>query len=258
MWNYKTINKIKIHNLTKYGKNINFVKKYSLAMFNNNYKIDKYGSNYLIFCMNTLPLYSIKKEIESDFHSIHDKFNTLYDYDTIIINNYYNNLLSAYLAIDYYHKELLYIDKKCMNIIIYDTIKKLKMITLLDLDKICKININISSGFYSLDKLTNYILYECLKNSIQAITINPIININIIEDDKNIIINIMDNGTGIKDINNIYNFMYTTSKQNNLSLSGYGLGLSFSKFFIEFLNGSINIDSVYNKYTLIIIIFPKI
>jgi hypothetical protein len=197
MFYYKTINNIKLHNLTKYSKNIIFVKKYSLAMFNNNYKIDKYGSNYLIFCINNLSLYNTKKEIESDFHSIHDKFNTLYDYDTIIINNYYNNLLSAYLAIDYYHKELLYVDKKCMNAIIYDTIKKLKIITLLDLDKICKININMSSGFYSLDKLINYILFECLKNSIQAIKINPIININIIEDDKNIIINIIDNGIGI-------------------------------------------------------------
>jgi signal transduction histidine kinase len=266
MLSYKTINKIKINNLLKYKKDINFVKNYSLYMFNNNSKIDIYSTKYLINTINTQSLNNTKKEIEIQFKSIHNKFDTIYKdkLNSHIINYYYENILSVYLLIDYYNMELIYIDKNYIILLINNLNEKLKLISLLDIDKILNININIRTGFYSLDKYINYIIFEILKNSINAIEIKkkqseimPLISINISEDSNNIIINIFDNGIGIKDINNIYNYTFSTNNKNNLLLSGYGLGLSFSKFFIEFLNGSINIDSLYNYYTSITIIIPK-
>jgi light-regulated signal transduction histidine kinase (bacteriophytochrome) len=261
MFQYKTINKIKLYNLLKYKKDYKFVKNYGLHMFNENRYVDNYDATHLTYIINNQSLNNTKREIQNNFSSIHNKFNTIYKnkFNSNIINSYYENILSIYLLIDYYNKELIYIDNNNMNIIINNSIMKLKLLSLLNIDEILIINNNISSGFYSLNKYIDYIIYESLKNSINALLYknNPILQLNINEDANNIIINIYDNGIGIKDTNKIYNYTYSTNDKNNLSLSGYGLGLSFSKFFIEFLNGSININSVYNNYTFITIIIPK-
>jgi hypothetical protein len=59
--------------------------------------------------------------------------------------------------------ELIYIDKNYIILLINNLNEKLKLISLLDIDKILNININIRTGFYSLDKYINYIIFEILK-----------------------------------------------------------------------------------------------
>ena len=263
MYKYKTINNIKINFLSKYKKDFDFVKKYSLHMINNNSDINIYKISYYKKIIDKSSFYDIKQIIQSEFHSYNNIFNNniiSYKY----VNSYFENILSAYILLDYYDKELIYIDNFNIKYILQDIIHKLKIISQLDIDNIININTNKFVGFYSLDKYINYIIFEMLKNSIKAIKVKlhndnfkPIIILNISEDENNIIINIFDNGIGIKDIDKILLYTYTTSNKNNIFLSGYGLGLSFSKFFIEFLNGNIHIDSVYNYYTSIKIIIPK-
>jgi len=70
-----------------------------------------------------------------------------------------------------------------------------------------------------------------------------------------VIITIEDNGIGIdkKHLNNIFDPFFTT-KEND---QGTGLGLSISYGIVKEMNGDIKVDTEINKYTKMIISFPK-
>ena len=128
-----------------------------------------------------------------------------------------------------------------------------------------------------IDHYLYYILFELVKNSIQA-TIEkkglfnnyvPKIELSVIEIDENwIVIKIEDNGIGIheQNMNKIWYYSFTTSviDSNDIvegtdfnkssPLSGFGYGLPISDIYINFFNSSANnikIDSIYKKGTVI-------
>ncbi len=73
---------------------------------------------------------------------------------------------------------------------------------------------------------------------------------------KNIIIKVKDSGIGIpkSDLSNIGKKFFRA--QNTLAVSGTGIGLYLTKYFVELHNGSVLIESELNKGTLISISLP--
>lgn len=115
----------------------------------------------------------------------------------------------------------------------------------------------------TIDHYLYYILFEILKNSVEAIRYksNPLIKITIKEiDEEWILIKMNDNGSGIKEshIDKIWYYSYTTHpiktteivEQTDFSvkspLSGFGYGLPISEIYINFLNSSQNNIKIYS------------
>lgn len=106
----------------------------------------------------------------------------------------------------------------------------------------------------------NQIVTNILANAIDSFDglnrADKIINISLTEDNKNIILEISDNGQGIKmeDINQIFNSFFTTKNHKD----NLGIGLSLVKKIIEeSFMGEIKVDSDLNIGTKFIIVFPK-
>lgn len=136
--------------------------------------------------------------------------------------------------------------------------------------------ININKNLVSFPYISShlyYILFEILKNSVQAnYDFNknknkiPDININIMNDNNFIIIKISDYGKGIQDHkkNKIWNYFYTTNNNFpkdiyddfsvNLPLSGYGCGLPISKLYLNYFGGFLEICTKVNRGTDVYII----
>jgi pyruvate dehydrogenase kinase 2/3/4 len=147
-----------------------------------------------------------------------------------------------------------------------------------ELNDIVKINLSKNNIILPcIDHYLYYILFELVKNSIQA-TIEkkclihnyvPKIELSVIEIDENwIVIKIEDNGIGIQEqnMNKIWYYSFTTSAidsndivevtdfNKSSPLSGFGYGLPISDIYINFFNSSANnikIDSIYKKGTTI-------
>jgi two-component system, NtrC family, sensor kinase len=75
------------------------------------------------------------------------------------------------------------------------------------------------------------------------------------QDDENVYIEVVDNGSGIKakDIEKIFDPFYTTKKEDK----GTGLGLSISYGFVKDLLGDISVESEEGEYTKFEIKIPK-
>jgi signal transduction histidine kinase len=147
----------------------------------------------------------------------------------------------------------------------------------LHLNSIIKLNIHHKIIIPTIDHYIYYILFEILKNSVEAVKhkSNPLINVTIKEiDEEWILIKIQDNGGGIheKDMDKIWYYSYTTHpidsseivEQTDFSikspLSGFGYGLPISEIYINFFNSSthnIKIDS-NNKRTNVYIYLRNI
>ena len=78
------------------------------------------------------------------------------------------------------------------------------------------------------------------------------ININIYKKKDDIELEIIDNGTGINDINKIGKEFYTTK------VSGTGLGVNFSKSIISMHNGTLKYFSKFNEGTKVVINLPLV
>ena len=98
------------------------------------------------------------------------------------------------------------------------------------------------------------VLINLIKNSIEAKKTNEKlkININIYKKKDDIELEIIDNGTGINDINKIGKEFYTTK------VSGTGLGVNFSKSIISMHNGTLKYFSKFNKGTKVVINLPLV
>jgi len=144
-----------------------------------------------------------------------------------------------------------------------------------DLHDIIKVKCIKYINLPCIDHYLYYILFELIKNSIQAVTeknkINgeyiPCITITIQEiDELWILIKIDDNGIGIKenDMDKIWYYSFSTSiinmsdiiEESDFSkkspLSGFGYGLPISDIYVNFFNSSSNnikINSVYKEGT---------
>ncbi|MCF6268556.1 MAG: ATP-binding protein [Melioribacteraceae bacterium] len=103
--------------------------------------------------------------------------------------------------------------------------------------------------------LIQEVIMNLLLNSIDAIDNNGTIKIDMgKKDDKNIFLNIEDDGEGIKkeNLQIIFDPFYTSKEEGQ----GTGLGLSVSLGIIELHGGSIVVDSTPNKKTIFKIVLP--
>ena len=98
------------------------------------------------------------------------------------------------------------------------------------------------------------VLINLIKNAIQAIPMQGIIEITLIAKERNLQIMIKDNGCGIEQqtLKNIFDMFYTTKE------FGTGLGLPVVKKIVEQLNGTIEMESTVNVGTTITLCFPTI
>ncbi|MFS4483626.1 ATP-binding protein [Hyunsoonleella sp. 2307UL5-6] len=99
------------------------------------------------------------------------------------------------------------------------------------------------------------VVTNLVKNGIQAIPEDktPQVIVNVGEDDKNVIITVSDNGSGIlKEYRNkVFEPKFTTKT------SGMGLGLAMVKNIIETYNGNISFTTKTNEGTIFKVVFPK-
>ena len=135
----------------------------------------------------------------------------------------------------------------------------------------------------SIDNYLYYVIFELLKNSVQAVIEQQKFNKDYIPsifidlcniDDNYILIKIKDNGIGIKDIDihKIWfysfsnypieptNIIEDTDFSSSSPLSGFGYGLPISDIYINFFNSSSNnikVDSLYKQGTNIYIYLKK-
>ena len=96
------------------------------------------------------------------------------------------------------------------------------------------------------------VFVNIIKNSIEAIENNGIINLNISLEGKNVFISISDNGMGMdkEQLENIKEMFYTTKK------NGTGLGVALSNEIILAHNGVMEYESEINKGTKCIVKLP--
>jgi len=98
------------------------------------------------------------------------------------------------------------------------------------------------------------VFLNIIKNSMEALKENPIIEISTELKNNNIYIYIKDNGSGIpKDILEKIKEPFFTTKEK-----GTGLGVSLSNEIIEALNGNLQYESKEGEYTLVKIMLPII
>ena len=115
---------------------------------------------------------------------------------------------------------------------------------------------NSKNIFVNADKLhlTN-ILYNILDNSLKYCKKKPLVNIDLIEDNKVVILRIKDNGIGIKSkyLTQIFDKFFRVPTGNLHNVKGFGLGLFYVKKVIDQHAWKINIESKENEGTLITI-----
>ena len=111
---------------------------------------------------------------------------------------------------------------------------------------------------YTDVKWLNFIIEQILSNSLKYQNKkNRLIRIKGINGNNNIKLEIYDNGVGIKevDLGKVFNKGFTGSNRRKKNASGIGLYLT--KKLCDKLGIDIKIESVYLKYTKVIITFPK-
>ena len=96
------------------------------------------------------------------------------------------------------------------------------------------------------------VFVNIIKNSIESIDDSGIINIRLKVIDKQVLIEVEDNGCGMSedDLVNIKEMFYSTKK------NGTGLGVALSNEIIEAHNGELNYSSVKDKGTLCVVSLP--
>ena len=125
-----------------------------------------------------------------------------------------------------------------------------------------------NSLYQILNEINDYLMFEInnrnqknieqanlLNNAIQAIPEdrNPMIFVKVHSNEKNVVINIKDNGNGILEENKtkIFEPSFTTKS------SGMGLGLSMIQSIMNAYNGSIAFKTKENQGTTFKVTFPK-
>lgn len=107
------------------------------------------------------------------------------------------------------------------------------------------------------DKLKQ-IIYNLLSNSMKYLNNNGEVIIRLIKEEKYAKIIIEDNGTGIKekDLPFIFERFYRSDISRNKETGGTGLGLSITKTLVEAHDGSIYVESLFDKGSKFIVLLP--
>lgn len=127
------------------------------------------------------------------------------------------------------------------------------------LDKNIQITSTLKSIVANIDKdKVSQCIINLLSNSIKYTEPGGIIDINLLNDDKNLYISIKDNGIGIEPehLKNIFKRFYRVDSSRARKTGGVGVGLTISKSIIEAHGGHINVKSKLNKGSEFIISLP--
>lgn len=119
---------------------------------------------------------------------------------------------------------------------------------------------NTDTYVYTDAKWLEFILNQVINNSIKykRDNISSYIKINVLDKDEKILLIIEDNGIGIKeeDIPRVFDRTFT-GHNGRIRTKSTGIGLFIAKNLCNKLGHSIEISSVYNEYTRVVIGFSK-
>ena len=104
-----------------------------------------------------------------------------------------------------------------------------------------------------------FIIDQLISNALKYTADNGSITFKSFEDDKEQVLAIEDNGTGIKseDLNRLFSKAFTGYNGRNENIKATGFGLYLSQKLAKKLNHYITIESEYGKGTTAFIHFPK-
>ena len=103
------------------------------------------------------------------------------------------------------------------------------------------------------------IFLNLIENAIKYTPSNGKVRVIVASNEKDIIIEVKDNGIGIpkEDINRIFERFYRVDKARSRDVGGTGLGLAITKHIVKSLNGKIEVKSELNKGSEFIVTIPK-
>jgi signal transduction histidine kinase len=117
---------------------------------------------------------------------------------------------------------------------------------------------NLDYGVYTDSKWLIFIINQIINNSVKYKTDNPVLEINGSKSDSVIQLEIKDNGIGIREseIGRVFQKGFTGSNGRNRR-GATGMGLYICKGLCDRLGIEIKIDSEFNEYTSVKILFPN-
>jgi signal transduction histidine kinase len=172
--------------------------------------------------------------------------------------NRLNNLVDQLLLLARFenHKQSLRIEKIYLNAIILDV---LTLYSNKINDKNVRIEHNFSKDYFinSDNYLISIIISNLISNAIKYSKQNGVISINISKKKSKTICSISDSGIGIatEDVDRIFNPFYRSDATNHPDIKGSGLGLSIVKRISQLLHVAIEVNSVVNQGTTIVLTF---
>jgi signal transduction histidine kinase len=127
-------------------------------------------------------------------------------------------------------------------------------------DRGCEVELNlgtdlfINANGYHLENVCSNIIENSIKYSPEP----PKIQITSAREGNKVIISIKDQGIGMskEQVSKAFDNFYRAQKGNIHNTKGFGLGLSFVKYMVHKMKGTIRIKSELNKGTTVILEFP--
>lgn len=106
--------------------------------------------------------------------------------------------------------------------------------------------------------ITN-VIYNIMDNALKYSETNPVLDINLSEDGKNVILRISDHGIGIPSeyIDKVFDRFFRVPTSDRHNVKGHGLGLSYVKDVITKHGGHIKAESKIGEGTTFVITLPK-
>ncbi|MCI5674954.1 MAG: ATP-binding protein [Ezakiella sp.] len=128
-------------------------------------------------------------------------------------------------------------------------------------DKKHALYLSIEKDLYSMadEEDLLQVVINLISNAVKYTPENGIIHLNVYTDGRKNYISVEDNGVGIKakDQPRIFERFYRVEKSRSRALGGTGLGLAIAKEMIEAMNGTISLESEYQKGSTFTIAFDK-
>lgn len=172
--------------------------------------------------------------------------------------NRLNNLVDQLLLLARFenHKQSLRIEKIYLNAIILDVItlysNKIN-------DKKTEVLYDFAKDYFikSDNYLVSIIISNVISNAIKYSGQNGKVSINLSKKGSKTICSISDNGIGIaaEDLDRIFNPFYRSDATNHPDIKGSGLGLSIVKKISQLLHVAIEVNSIVNQGTTIVLTF---
>lgn len=130
-----------------------------------------------------------------------------------------------------------------LNDLIYDIIDKVNNLALSKNISINLLNFDNRIEIFADQKMLDHAFTNLISNAIKYSRDNLSVDITLLVNNKNVIVEVLDRGIGIpeEDLKNIGKKFFRA--RNTLSVSGTGIGLYITKYFIELHNGFIEVDS---------------